>query len=274
MKYDLHTHTTESDGKYTPDELITQADIAGIDVLAITDHDTTTGLAKAYQATLNKNISLIPGVELSVCWGNRSFHIVGLKINPENNLLGDNLAEHKQQRELRAIKIGEQLDKCGIPYAYDGAKQLASDEAITRNHFARFLVNHGYAKNINDVFKRYMVKNKPGYVKTHWINMEDGINLINQSGGTAVLAHPLRYNLTGTWIRKLLTTFKQAGGLSIEIVTGNSTPNEVRIAADYARHFKLSGSVGSDFHGHENNGIHLGSLNKLPRDIAPVWESW
>jgi len=274
MQYDLHTHTTESDGKFTPDELITQAEIAGIDVLAITDHDTISGLAKAYQAVLNKNISLISGVELSVSWCNRSFHIVGLNINPENNLLVDSLAEHKQQRESRAIKIGEQLDKCGIPNAYDGAKQLASDEAITRNHFARFLVNNGHAKNINDVFKKYMVKNKPGYVKTHWINMEDGIDLLNQSGGTAVLAHPLRYKLTGTWIRKLLTAFKQAGGLGIEIVTGNSTQNEVLLAADYARHFELSGSVGSDFHGHENNGIHLGKLNKLPKDIVPVWESW
>jgi len=274
MLYDLHTHTTESDGKYTPDELITQADIAGIDVLAITDHDTTTGLEKAYQATLNKNISLIPGVELSVSWCNKNFHIVGLNINPENNLLGDSLTEHKQQRELRAIKIGEQLDKCGISNAYNGAKHLASDEAITRNHFARFLVNHGYAKNINDVFKKYMVKNKPGYVKTHWINMVVGIDLINQSGGTAILAHPLRYKLTGTWIRKLLTAFKQAGGQSIEIVTGTSTLKEVREAADYARRFELSGSVGSDFHGHENNGIQLGKLNKLPMDIAPVWESW
>ena len=274
MIYDLHTHTTKSDGKYSPGELISLAETAGINVLAITDHDSVAGLEEAQQATIQKSISLVPGVELSVRWNNKNFHIVGLNIDAGNKLLNTSLDEHKQLRDIRALQIGDRLEKSGIPGAYNGAKQLAGDDAITRNHFARFLVAQGYAKNIRDVFKKFLVKNKPGYVKTRWMEMDEGITLINQSGGQAVLAHPLRYRLSGSWMMRLLDAFKQAGGNGIEIVSGHSTPNEISSVAGYARKFKLAGSIGSDFHGHENMERSLGNLDALPEDILPVWECW
>ena len=271
---DLHTHTIESDGKYTPKELVDHAILAGIDVLAITDHDTTSGLDEAYQATTNKSIRLITGVELSVKWKEKNFHIVGLNIDPGNKILSEGLEKHRHERELRAIKIGQRLEKYGIPDAYAGAKQLAKNNAITRNHFARFLVSRGLAKNIGDVFKHYLVKNKPGYVKTNWVSMEDGIHQIKDSGGIAILAHPLRYRLSGSWMTKLLAAFKDAEGDGLEIVTGNSTPDNMRTCAGYARRYDLIGSIGSDFHGHENNGPQLGKLKSMPDDIVPVWNSW
>ena len=274
MIYDLHTHTTASDGKYNPGELIELADSAGINVLSITDHDSISGLAEARQAAQQKNISLVSGVELSVRWCNKNFHVVGLNINVDDQSLTSSLDEHKQLREIRAIQIGEKLDKCGIPGIYSGAKQLAGNEAITRNHFARILVARGYAKNIKDVFKKYLVKNKPGYVKTRWMDMENGVRLINQSGGTAVLAHQLRYKLSGSWLNKLLDAFKHVGGQGIEIVTGTSTPDEIQLTADYARKYDLYGSVGSDFHGHELIDNRLGKLEKLPDDILPIWDCW
>ena len=172
------------------------------------------------------------------------------------------------------MEIGEKLEKSGIPGAYNGVKQLAGNDAITRNHFARYLVAQGYAKNINAVFKKFLVKNKPGYVKTRWMEMDEGIHLINESGGKAVLAHPLRYRLTGSWMMRLLDAFKQAGGHGIEIVSGHSTPGEISSVASYAGKFGLSGSIGSDFHGHENQEHGLGNLDSLPEDILPVWECW
>lgn len=274
MKFDLHTHTTASDGKYSPRELINLAETAGINVLAITDHDSISGLKEANKAVFRKRISLITGVELSVKWNNKNFHIVGLNFDTSNKKLTASLDKHKQLRDIRALQIGEKLEKSGIPGTYKGAKQLAGDDAITRNHFARYLVAQGYAKNINGVFKKFLVKNKPGYVKTRWMQMDEGIRLINQAGGIAVLAHPLRYQLTGSWMMKLLDEFKQAGGHGIEIVSGRSTPNEISSLASYARTFNLSGSIGSDFHGHEKLERSLGNLGALPEDILPVWECW
>ncbi len=272
--YDLHTHTLESDGKYTPSELIEHAIQAGIDFLAITDHDTTSGLEEAYQATTNRSIKLIAGVELSVKWQEKNFHIVGLNVDPENKILSKGLEKHRQERELRAIKIGQRLEKYGIPGAYIGAKQLAGNNAVTRNHFARFLVDRGLAKNIRDVFKHYLVKSKPGYVKTNWTSMENGIHQIKSSGGIPVLAHPLRYRLTGSWMRKLLVAFKEAEGVGLEIVTGNCTADNMHTCAGYARRYGLSGSVGSDYHGHEKEGPQLGKLKNIPDDILPVWKQW
>jgi len=274
MNYDLHTHTTESDGTYHPEELIAKADDAGIETLAITDHDTTSGLAAAYNASRQKNIKLIPGVELSVTWNEKNFHIIGLNIDPDSKNRIDGLSSQKKLREQRAIKIGERLENCGIHGAYAGAKQLASDESITRSHFAYFLVDSGYVKNINDVFKKYLTRNKPGYVKTRWISMEEGIHQINQSGGVAILAHPLRYPLSGTWMRKLLTAFKAAGGVGIEVITGMCTLDGIKTSGAYARRYELAGSIGSDFHGYGKNGIKLGNLRKLPVDIKPIWHIW
>ena len=104
--------------------------------------------------------------------------------------------------------------------------------------------------------------------------MEEGIHQINQSGGVAVLAHPLRYPLSGTWMRKLLTAFKAAGGVGIEVVTGMCTLDGIKTSAAYARRYELAGSIGSDFHGHEKNGINLGNLRKLPVDFKPIWHIW
>ena len=272
LVYDLHTHTTASDGQLSPKALVIKAKASGIDVLAITDHDTTAGITQAVVEADRQNIKLLVGIELSVSWTDKNFHIVGLNIDPDNGALKESLKNTRDLREQRAIKIGKQLDKHGISNAYHEARELAGIHTITRSHFARVLIEQGFAKNSKEVFKKYLIHNKPGYVKTDWIEMETGIKLINESGGLAILAHPMRYNVTASWLRKFLVAFKESGGNGIEVVTGSSNTDEIRTATSYAKRFELTGSAGSDFHGFDNTWIKLGQLAPMPESITPVWE--
>ncbi len=270
--YDLHTHTTASDGEFSPKALVIKAKSSGVDVLAITDHDSTEGITEAENEACKQNIRLLPGIELSVSWMGKNFHIVGLGIDPDNNKLKTSLKETVELRQSRAVKIGKKLERIGVTKAYYEAKELAGDNTLTRSHFARVLVNQGFAKDTREVFKKYLVHNKPGFVKTSWVEMESGIKLIKDSGGEAILAHPLRYNITASWLRRFLTAFKQSGGIGIEVVTGSSNADEINTAAAYARRFELSGSAGSDFHGYDNTWVKLGQLAAMPESVTPVWE--
>ena len=272
--YDLHTHTTASDGELSPKALVIKAKSSGIDVLAITDHDSTEGITEADNEASKQNIKMLPGIELSASWMDKNFHIVGLGIDPDNRKLQASLKETEELRERRAIKIGKKLEKIGVTKAYFEAKELAGINTLTRSHFARVLINQGFAEDSREVFKKYLVHNKPGFVKTNWIEMASGIELIKDSGGEAILAHPLRYNITASWLRRFLTAFKKSGGIGIEVVTGSSNADEINTAAAYARRFELSGSAGSDYHGYDNTWVKLGQLAAMPGSITPVWEKW
>ena len=272
--YDLHTHTTASDGQLSPEELVIQAKACGIDVLAVTDHDTTSGIAQAVDEAHRQNIKLLPGIELSVSWMDKDFHIVGLDIDPDDKALKRSMQNTKGLREERAIEIGKRLVKSGVSNAYHEAREIAGDHTITRSHFARVLIKQGFAKDTREVFKKYLIHNKPGFVKTKWVEMVDVIELIKGSGGTAILAHPMRYNITASWLRRFLVAFKKSGGNGIEVVTGSSNADEIRTAASYAERFKLTGSAGSDFHGFDDSWITLGQLATIPKSITPVWEHW
>ncbi len=273
LVYDLHTHTTASDGELSPEALIIKAKESGIDVIAITDHDTTTGIPGAEAEAHRQNIRLLAGVELSISWMNRNFHIVGLNIDPDNAALKEALKNTNELREQRAIEIGKKLDKHGVTNTYHEAKELAGIHTITRSHFARVLIQQGFVKDTKEAFKKYLVRNKPGFVKTEWIEMETGLGLIKQSGGVAVLAHPMRYKVTANQLGKFLLAFREAGGEGIEVVTGSSNADEIKTTSAYAEHFQLTGSAGSDFHGYDNTWNKLGQLAPMPKSVTPVWEN-
>ena len=274
LVYDLHTHTIASDGQLSPKALVIKAKTCGIDVLAITDHDTTDGISQAVDEADRQNIKLLAGVELSVSWTDKNFHIVGLNIDPDNRALIKSLKSTEYLREQRAIEIGKRLDKHGVTNAYHGARELAGIHSITRSHFARVIIEQGFAQDSREVFKKYLTHNRPGFVKTDWMQMETGIKLISESGGLAILAHPMRYNVTASWLIKFLGDFKKYGGSGIEVVTGSSNAEEIGTAASYAKRFELNGSAGSDFHGFDNTWIKLGQLAPMPESVTPVWEGW
>lgn len=270
--YDLHCHSTASDGALTPAELVRRAHRQGVTALALTDHDTTAGLNEARNCADKMGLDLIPGIELSTSWQGRCLHIVGLGIDPAYPPLAEATGNLQTTRLQRAEQIALKLEKKRIHGALAAVQKMAGEGMITRTHFADFLLSQGHVGTQQEAFDRYLAKGKPAYVETPWAEMSVAVDWITQSGGVAVLAHPLRYKLTAAWMKRLLGAFKEAGGKGMEVITGRITADEIRQVTDYVRRFELAGSTGSDFHSPDNQWVELGRLAALPEGVKPVWE--
>ncbi|EJG0024673.1 RNase RNM [Vibrio alginolyticus] len=275
MRIDLHSHTTASDGRLEPKDLVERALSFDIEVLAITDHDTVDGLALAKQYVQDNNlpIKIINGIEISTVWQNKDIHIVGLNIDPENEQLSALIEQQKQHRITRSELIAERLQKATRVGVLEEVRQIAGDAPVTRAHFAKWLVDNGYAKTMQMVFKKYLTRNNPGYVPPNWCSMKDAVDAIHAAGGMAVLAHPGRYKLTAKWIKRLLAAFVEAGGDAMEVAQPQQAQQERRNLADYAIQYKLLASQGSDFH-YPSPWMELGRNLWLPTGVEPVWKDW
>lgn len=271
---DLHCHSTISDGLFSPPDLVAHAAKRGIKVLALTDHDDVGGLQTARQAAIEHGIQFINGVEISATWKKRTLHIVGLKIDPDYAPLKNALDAVRMGRDERAQQMGADLARVGIHGAYEGAKALAGSSIITRTHFASFMVQAGHAKDRKTVFKKYLVKGKPGFVEHTWMSLETAVGLILDAGGIAVIAHPGRYDLGMINMHLLMHEFRMLGGSAIEVVTGSHTPPQYQQFAKIAHRFSLKSSLGSDFHGPGISFMEMGCIANLPADCVPVWDDW
>jgi len=274
MLYDLHTHSTASDGTLSPSELVRYAVSKGVDVLALTDHDTTNGLKEARDMAKQAGITLINGAEISVSWGNTTVHILGLGIDPASNPLQKGLTDLCEFRQWRAEEIARKLEKAGVPDAMNGARKYARGGLISRTHFARYLVECGKARDIAEVFKKYLVSGRPGHVAGQWASLETVVSWIMEAGGEAVIAHPARYKMSATKLRRLIEEFKAVGGVGLEVGLCNQSANQLRDMAQYARRYSMLASQGSDYHGPENPWIDLGKLQALPSGCEPIWAHW
>lgn len=274
MNYDLHCHSSVSDGVLTPAGLVQRAAEKGVDVLALTDHDDIGGLAEAARAAAEAGIGFVNGVEISVTWSGVTLHVVGLNIDPGHPGLQAGLAEIQQGRRERAERMGCELGRHGIADAFAGAlKHAGNSRLIGRTHFARFLVEQGVCKDVRSVFKKFLVRGKPGYVPHEWTSLENALAWIRGSGGQAVLAHPGRYDLKGRATRRLLGEFKAMGGEGVEVVTGSHTPDQYALFAELAGHYGLLASRGSDFHA-PGEYRELGGGPALPVKCTPIWHNW
>ncbi|EFG4143256.1 5'-3' exoribonuclease [Escherichia coli] len=273
--YDLHSHTTASDGCLTPEALVHRAVEMRVGTLAITDHDTTAAIAPAREEISRSGLALnlIPGVEISTVWENHEIHIVGLNIDITHPLMCEFLAQQTERRNQRAQQIAERLEKAHIPGALEGAQRLAQGGAVTRGHFARFLVECGKASSMADVFKKYLARGKTGYVPPQWCTIEQAIDVIHHSGGKAVLAHPGRYNLSAKWLKRLVAHFAEHDGDAMEVAQCQQSPNERTQLATLARQHHLWASQGSDFH-QPCPWIELGRKLWLPAGVEGVWQLW
>lgn len=273
--YDLHNHTIASDGELTPTELIQRAITNHVDVLAITDHDSVMGLTEA-ATYIDKNklpIRLINGVEISTAWNHQDIHIIGLNIDPENKRFRVLLEDQKKYRIERAKKMGERLSKLGIKDAYIKIKRYVPGDIVTRAHFARYLVDENIVKNVSAGFKHYLSKGKKAYVAPNWCSMATAVQVIKEAGGQAVLAHPMRYNLTRMKLIALLLEFKQTGGEAIEISHCRQTDKERAQLEQYTQKYQFLGSQGSDFH-RLNSYLDIGRITPFSSCIIPVWHNW
>jgi hypothetical protein len=275
LNYDLHCHSTASDGLLAPAELVRRAAGNGVGVLALTDHDEISGLAEARAQAAESRLRFIDGVEVSISWGGITIHIVGLNIDPGNTQLQQGLQAIRQGRSERAKRMAQDLARAGIPGSLEGAYAYVDNpKLIGRTHFARFLVEKRYVKDVKSAFQHYLVSGKPGYVPHQWATLQEALAYIKAGAGVAVLAHPGRYKLTRTQMRKFLGEFKDGGGAGIEVVTSSHTAEQFLEYAILAKEFGLLASRGSDFHGPGESRVDLGMLPKLSADLKPVWHDW
>lgn len=273
LNADLHCHSTVSDGLLAPAELVRRAHGNGVELLALTDHDEIGGLDEAAATARQVGLRFVNGVEISVSWGDdQTVHIVGLGFDRDFAPLVEGLARVRGGRDSRAHRIAAELDKVGIHGAYEGAlKYVGNPALISRSHFARYIVELGHAKEVKGVFDWWLAKGKPGYVAHPWAGLEDALNWIAGAGGIAVVAHPGRYRLSRAEMELLLDTFKDLGGVGIEVLSGSHNEDQVRDYAHMARRYGFLASRGSDFHGPGESWVDLGRLPELPADLTPVW---
>lgn len=273
--YDLHCHSTASDGLLAPAALVQRAAGNGVDILALTDHDEISGLAEARAQAAALGLRFIDGVEVSITWGGITIHVVGLNIDPRNQQLQQGLHAIRQGRAERARKMAEDLARAGIPGSLEGAyAYVANPNLIGRTHFARFLAEKRYVSDVKSAFQHYLVSGKPGYVPHQWATLNEALACIRAGGGIAVVAHPGRYKLTRAEMRKFLGEFKNGGGTGIEVITSGHTPEQFLEYAILAKEFGFLASRGSDFHGPGESRVDLGKLPNLAADLKPVWHDW
>ncbi len=262
-----------SDGTLTPEVLAERAAGNGVDLWALTDHDEIGGQARALAAAHARGMRYLSGVEISVTFIDITVHIVGLGFDANDTALAEGLQRTRGGRGERAREMAAGLAEVGIHGAYEGALGFVGNpELISRTHFARFLVETGVCSSTNEVFRRFLVDNKPGYVPHRWASLKNAVQWICQAGGTAVIAHPGRYKFSATEEYALFSEFKTHGGRAVEVVTGSHTPAEYRKYADTAIEFGLAASRGSDFHSPTESHTDLGGLPPLPAQLTPVWE--
>jgi predicted metal-dependent phosphoesterase TrpH len=215
----------------------------------------------------------LTGTEISVTFAGHTVHIVGLGFDADDPEMRQGLLATRGGRGARAREMAEGLARVGIKDAYEGAlKYVGNPELISRTHFARFLVDSGVCQDTSEVFRRFLVEGKPGYVSHRWAALGPAIRWITRAGGMAVIAHPARYHFTANEEYALFTEFKAHGGRGVEVVVGSHTAAEYVTYAETAREFGLAASRGSDFHSPDESHTDLGQLPYLPGTLTPVWE--
>jgi len=270
---DLHCHSTVSDGTLEPGALAQRARANGVDLWALTDHDEVGGQARAAAAAHAQGMAYLTGTEVSVTFIGTTVHIVGLGFDAQDQRLVDGLRRTRGGRGERAQEMAAQLAQVGISGAYEGAlRYVGNPELISRTHFARFLVETGVCRDTGEVFRKFLIEGKPGFVPHRWAGLGDTVRWIRDAGGVAVIAHPARYRFSANEEFALFSEFKEHGGQGVEVVTGSHTAAESTAYAAMAREFGLAASRGSDFHSPDESHTDLGRLPPLPADLQPVWD--
>lgn len=273
IKYDLHCHTTCSDGALSATNLVHRAVTQGVNVLSITDHDTTAAYQQLGDLS-QQPIQIIPGIEFSTKWNKVNIHIIGLNIQLNSGALKEAVCFQQQARKERAERIAEKLESYGFEDVLKSTSHIAGNGNIGRPHFAQYLVEIGAVNNIQQAFKKFLGSGKPCDIKQLWGNLPQIVQWIREAGGSPVVAHPAKYKLTRTKLLAFLDDFIAAGGQGMEVVSGKQVPATTRDLANICRQKNLYASYGSDFHQPGQDWAELGSYSSYPTDCIPIWEHW
>ncbi|BDX03627.1 MAG: PHP domain-containing protein [Marinomonas sp.] len=274
-KVDLHTHSTRSDGHFSPADLVDLAVEQGVTLFSLTDHDTLDGIAEASSRAAEQGLSFVNGVELSTQWNGIPLHMVALNFSQDNEALQAIVRGNQAIRLDRARRIADLLVKQGLPDLFDDAVTLAGESQLGRPHFASLLVEKGFVKDANKAFDRYLGNKRLGQLRDVWPELESVLTSLADQNMELVLAHPKRYPLTVTKLKRLLGDFKKWGGTGLEVVSGNERPDSVRLLERLSQEFGLKASVGSDYHGPFGPWMQVGKFTQIHEsEVDLVWQSW
>lgn len=255
---DLHAHSTQSDGTLPPAELVRHAAACGLTAFALTDHDTTDGLAEALPAASECGIEVIPGIEFSTEYLDRDIHIIALEPDWQSPEFQEKLQFCRGERARRNQRMIDLMAADGIDISYD--KMLAAFPRLpwTRTHFGRYLADHGYVENLWEAFDTHIGIGCPYYVPRDKISPMEAVSLIRRFHGIPVLAHPFQYQFSEEELCTLLETLKAVGLIGMEVYYSTHTPEQTEYLAALAKRYDLAPSGGSDFHGANKPTIALG----------------
>ncbi|MGH1428099.1 MAG: PHP domain-containing protein [Arenicella sp.] len=274
MKVDLHCHSHFSDGTLTPTEVVDLAVKNDVELLALTDHDSVQGLEEARQRCQFHGIKMIDGVEISVSWNGYSIHVVGLNIDDQHPNMIALLEKNAILRHDRVVKMIEKLQAIDLDVMPYLNTVIPDNGLITRTHLGRALVEIGAVNKMDKAFKKYLGKGKCAYVEGNWVSLSDAVQAIIDSGGDAVIAHPMRYRIGATRLDALVSDFAKAGGKGLEVVTATQDVNQQRRCLQLAEQYQLQASIGSDFHSLDQPWAMLGRCPSLPAKAIPIWQNW
>lgn len=274
IKFDLHCHSTASDGSLPPADVVALAAQANVQLLSLTDHDTLAGQVEARAAAEKLGIEFLSGIELSVTWEKHELHMVALGFDPEHDAILSLVDAQLCARETRAKAMGKKLDKAAVMVgAYDKAAALSGQSAPGRPWFAKVLLEENKVRSMDHAFNRFLKQGQSAFVRTPWVSLQDAIDVITQAGGVCVIAHPTRYGLTRTKLRALLKDFQSWGGQGLEVATPGLHVNQRKLLEECLVDFDLYASGGSDFHTPAQSWLTLGSVPPLPTSARPIWQA-
>jgi len=263
MKIDLHVHTSASDGRLTPEEIVALAASKGVGVLAIADHDTVAGVAPAIEAARGyPDLKIIPAIELSSYAPGNEVHILGYFINCASPELTCEIKVLRSSREERAKAIVAKLQGLGLDVSLERVQQIAGTGSVGRPHIAQAILEKGYAADFREVFDKYIGQGQPAYVERHKLSPEQAIELVARCGGLPVLAHPTTVNLD-----ELLPGMLAAGLMGLEVYYKDYLPETRQELGNLARKHRLVATGGTDYHGIEATEVMLGEAG-VPRSVA------
>ena len=269
---DLHVHSTRSDGTYTPAQLVDYAREKGLTAFALTDHDSVDGLEEAigYAARLRQHSTqmiapdtpvpeVIPGIELSSEYQGKDVHIVGLFIDYHNAHFQEYLRGFVASRDARNHKMCALLQKAGMDISYEKLQETFPNSVITRAHYAKYMLEHGYIKSMAEAFDRYVGDHCPYYVPREKVTPAQAVALILEAGGIPILAHPILYHMSDVRLDALVSELKETGLMGIEALYSTYHACDERQIRSLAKKYDLLISGGSDFHGDNKPGLDLGT---------------
>jgi predicted metal-dependent phosphoesterase TrpH len=255
---DLHTHSSASDGSLSPAQLIENARRQGLSALALTDHDTIAGLEEAKQEAEKSSLHFIPGIEIEITWAPGEFHLLGLGIYQPNGAFLEALAELARLRERRNQKIIQRMQEWSIQVTYEDILSLSKGQSIGRPHFASLLVKRGLVKNQEQAFSTYLGRGRPFYVPKEGMEFRRTVQLIQDAGGIAVLAHPMSLYVAWGHLPNLVKDLKDQGLNGIEAWHPTAKVRSCKRLEELGKSLGLCITAGSDFHGETRPDRKLG----------------